>query len=83
MVDSVQIVLLIVVVILSILLVALGVQVFFILRDLRSTIAKANEVLDDTKNITENVSRPISFLSTLVASGKFISKLIKSTDKEK
>ena len=46
MIDSVQLVLLVVIVVLSLLLVILGIQVFLILRELRNTIKKTNKVLD-------------------------------------
>lgn len=48
----------------------LGVQVFFILQDLRKTLAKTNKVLDDTGEITENISGPISSLSSLTSGFK-------------
>lgn len=67
MIDTAQAVLLLVVVVLTILLVILGVQVFFILREIRRTITKANEVLDNTASITEAVTGPISALSTIAA----------------
>ena len=66
MFDPAQILLLLVIVILTILLLVLGIQVFFILRELRSTISKANRVLDNTGDITESVSQPISSLSSLL-----------------
>jgi len=65
MIDPAQTVLFLVVVILTVLLLVLGIQVFFILRELRKTIEKANKVLDDTGVITESVSKPISSLSSL------------------
>lgn len=67
MVDTAQVILLFIVVILTFLLLILGIQVFFILRNLRQTVSKANKVLDDTGLITESVSGPVSTLSTLVA----------------
>ena len=45
---------------------ALGIQVFLILRELRKTVDKANKVLDDTGVITERVANPISVLSSLI-----------------
>ena len=66
MIDPAQTALFLVIIVLTILLLILGVQVFFILRELRKTIDKANKVLDDTGLITESVSGPISSLSTLV-----------------
>lgn len=65
MIDSVQVILLFVIIILTILLVALGIQVFFILREVKRTVTKANKVLDDTSMITESVSRPLSSIATI------------------
>lgn len=64
MIDSVQLVLVMVIVVLAVLLIVLGIQVFFILKDLRKTIAKTNKVLDNAEVITENVTGPISSLSS-------------------
>lgn len=69
-IDTAQGVLLFVLIVLTILLLVLGVQVFFILRELRRTVTKANKVLDDTGAITESVSGPISSLSTVMAGVK-------------
>ncbi len=62
-IDTAEAVLILVLVVLTALLVVLGIQVFFILRGVRETIAKANKVLDDTGSITESVSGPIGLLS--------------------
>lgn len=70
MMDSAQIILLFVIVVSTILLLILGIQVFFILKEFRKTVAKANKVLDDTGIITESVSGPISTLSSLTAGVK-------------
>ena len=63
--DSAQIILFIVIILLAILLLALGIQVFFILREFRKTVFKANRVLDNTNVITQSVSFPISSLSSI------------------
>ena len=65
MIDSAQTILFVVIIVLTILLLVLGVQVFFILRDLRKTVSKANKVLDNTNVITQSVSAPISSLSSI------------------
>lgn len=88
MTDSViQGVLLFALLILTILVLVLGVQVFFILRELRRTVAKANKVLDDAGVITESVSGPVSALSSLatgVKTGALIAGLLKrKTNKRK
>ncbi len=69
-IDTAEVVLLFVLAIIAMLLVVLGVQVFFILRELRQTVSKANKVLDDTGMITESVSGPLTKLSSLAAGVK-------------
>ena len=89
MVYSVQLVLILVIGILTILLVVLGIQVYFILKEVRRTIGKANKVLDTAGSITESVSIPISSLSQLVTGlkagsiisvAKFIKNMIGKDD---
>ncbi len=87
MFDPAQLLLFIVILVLTVLLLVLGTQVFLILRDIRHTIAKANKVLDKTGEITENVSAPISSFSQVLMGLKtgatFASLLKKATeDKE-
>jgi len=65
--DFAQIALVVVISILAILLLVLGVQVFFILREFRKTVSKTNKVLDNTNTITESVATPLSSLSSLAA----------------
>lgn len=87
--DSAQIVLVVVIILLTLLLAVLGVQVFFILKEFRKTVSKANKVLDNTSVITQSVSAPISSLSSIATGIKtgaaFINvfKKILSNDSEK
>lgn len=83
MIDTVQAVLLIVIVLLTFLLFILGIQVYFILKELRNTISKANRVLDNTEMITESVSEPMSFLSGIIMGTKTLSKFLKTIKNEK
>jgi hypothetical protein len=84
MTDPAQILLFIVIIALTVLLLVLGIQVFFILRDLRQTISKANKVLDNTGDITKSVSAPITSLSSILmglkAGGTIASIIKKVTD---
>ena len=66
MTDPAQILLFIVIIILTLLLLVLGIQVFFILKDLRKTITKANKVLDNTGEITQSVSQPLTSISSIL-----------------
>jgi hypothetical protein len=70
MIDTVQLILVFVIVVLTLLLVVLGIQVYFILKDLRKTITKANRVLDNAGTITENVTGPVETLAGLITSLK-------------
>ncbi len=88
--DSAQIILIIVIILLTVLLAVLGIQVFFILREFRKTVSKANKVLDNTNVITQSVSAPISSLSSIATGIKtgatFINlfkKILSSGDDEK
>ncbi|MBI2031473.1 MAG: hypothetical protein HYT08_02550 [Candidatus Levybacteria bacterium] len=86
MIDPAQTALFLVIIVLTILLLVLGIQVFFILRELRKTVDKANKVLDDTGVITESVSGPISSLSNLasgVKAGAAIASLLSKSKKHK
>lgn len=60
MIDFTQFILGFVIVVLTVLMTVIGVQVFFILREFRRTIQKANKVLDGIKSdeiITESVKK--------------------------
>lgn len=74
--DIAQVALIVVIVVLTVLLLAVGVQVFFILREFRKTVFKANKVLDNTEIITQSVSAPMSSLSGIAAGIKTVGPLI-------
>lgn len=79
-------ILFLVIIILTILLVVLGIQVFFILRELRKTVDKANKILEDAGEITETVKKPVSSLSTLamgLKTGATIAKIFQGKKKDK
>lgn len=62
-----QNILLVIIVVLAIILLILGVQAFLVLKDIKSTINKANKVLDETGVIAQNFSG-VSLLANLVKS---------------
>lgn len=66
MIDSAQLLLVIVVTTLTILLTAVGIQVFFILKEVRRSVEKMNKILDDTGTISESVAKPISSFSSSI-----------------
>lgn len=75
MIDSVQLILLLVIITLTVLLVILGVQVFYILRDLRQTVKKTNKILENADSITEGIQGPITAISSFVLGAKATSLL--------
>lgn len=93
MIDTIQLVLLLVIVILAVFLLVLGIQVYFILKDFRKTVKKLNRVLDNTESITNNISKPIDSISSLaagfrgggslIAALKLVRNIVGSDDEEK
>lgn len=84
--DIAQIALFLIIIVLTVLLLVLGVQVFVILREFRKTVLKANKVLDNTNIIAESVSSPLSslsgFASSIKAGVSFVSLLKKIISKD-
>lgn len=87
MIDSTQILLTIVVLVLTTLLTIVGVEVFLILREFRESIRKMNKILDDAGLISESVAKPISgisgFLTGLKSGASLVKLLLKEEPKEK
>lgn len=80
MTETLQIVLFVMLMVVVIFFLVLGVQVFLLVKEARTTITKANKVLDNTDSITENVSGRIASLSDLiggVTTGTVVAKLLK------
>lgn len=76
MLDSAQSLLLVVIVILAFLLVVLGVQTFFILREFRKTLVKTNKVLDEVKG-GSNILKVMGMIAPVIL-GRNIGKNILS-----
>lgn len=84
MLDTAQVVLMFVALMLTFLIVILGVQVFFILREFRQTLIKANKLIDDAGLITETISGPLATLATLatgIKTGASVAKFINGKKK--
>jgi len=67
MIDNTQLLLIAVVTVLTALLTIIGVQVFFILREIRESIKKFNKIIEDAGTISESIARPISSLSNSIS----------------
>jgi hypothetical protein len=61
--DPIQLTIIVVTFALTILLVVLGIQVFYILKEIRLSIQKANKMLDDAGAVTGTVSSGITSMS--------------------
>lgn len=83
MIDLTQLLLMVVVLIVTALLTVLGVQVYFILKEFRITLQKANKVLDDTGTISESVSKPISMLSSVAMGIRGGTAIVKALTKKR
>ena len=76
MIDNTQLLLIGVVTVLTALLTIIGVQVFFILKEIKRTIEKMNKMLDDAGLISESVARPIASLSNSITGVSGIAGLL-------
>jgi len=71
-----QIVLVVVVTILAILLVIFSIYIFRILDEVKRTMQKTNDMMDDMKRITKSVADPIEHASEFVTGLKKGAKLV-------
>ncbi|MBI4039409.1 hypothetical protein HY388_01115 [Candidatus Daviesbacteria bacterium] len=69
MLDVTQILLVLVVMILTVMLVVIGIQVVFILKELKKSIDKLNRVLDNAEEITDNIGRPAMGVNGILGAG--------------
>jgi hypothetical protein len=65
--DFLQIALIFLIALLSIFLTITGVQVFFILRDLKKSLDKFNNMLESGQQIAKDIERPVTAAANLVA----------------
>ena len=88
--DYLQIALIFLILLLSIFLAITGIQVFFILRDLKKALDRFNAILQTSENIAEDIERPVAAASNLVteagaqvasSAAKALSKIIKPKPK--
>lgn len=64
--ENTQILLIGVVTALMILLILIGIQVFFILREIQKSVQKTNKMLDDMGVISESIAKPVASLSNSI-----------------
>lgn len=68
--DFLQVALIFLILLLSIFLAITGVQVFFILRDLKKALDKFNAILQTGENIAEDIERPVAVASKLATTAE-------------
>lgn len=76
MTDIAQTALLGIIIALSLLLLILGIQVFFILKDFRHILSRANKLLDSIDGIAERIATSASSVSSVAAAIKTSISLI-------
>lgn len=76
MADIAQTSLFLIIIALSVLLLVLGFQVFFILKDFRKTLSKINKLLDSVDSLAAGVMTSAQSLSSLAATVKTSISLI-------
>ena len=84
-VDTTQIILLAVIIVLTIFLVVIGFQVFFVLKDLRKTLFRLNRLFDNADDLVGQVKKPIESagnIFTAMTAGVGIAHLLKRGSKE-
>lgn len=75
--DTTQILLVTVILILTVMLVVIGVQVAFVLRELRRAAEKVNRILGDAGEVSESLKRPISNFGSFLLGLKGSKRLLK------
>lgn len=79
--DYLQIALIFLILLLSIFLAITGVQVFFILKDLKKALDRFNAILQTGQNLADDIEKPVAAASNLVTAAKVLSKIIKPKPK--
>ncbi len=67
--DYLQIALIVLIILLSIFLTITGIQVFLILKDLKSALDRFNKVVQTGGQIVSDIERPVGMASELVSAG--------------
>jgi len=68
MISPTQILLIVVVSALTVVLVIIGVQVFYLFREFRRSVEKVNKILDDAGTVSAAITKPIASFSSSLGS---------------
>lgn len=83
--DITQTILLAIIIVLTVFIIILGFQAFFVLKDFRKSLRKVNKLFDDADELVGQVQKPISSASNLISAmtaGAGLAHLLKQTKKE-
>lgn len=79
--EPVQLTIIVISAVLTILIVVLGIQVWFILKEIRLSIQKVNKMLDDAGKVSGTVTQGVSGMASLVSGLKAGLSLVSSLRK--
>ena len=80
--DPVQLTIIAIIIVLTVLLVVLGVQVFLILKEIKTSLVKGNSMLDDAKKVTSTVGESVSGMAGIVSGIKAALSVFKTFRKD-
>jgi len=83
--DPVQITIIAISAVLTLLLVILGVQVWYIFKEIRTSFTKMNSMLDDAKKVTSTVGESVSGMAGIasgIRAALSVFKVFRKNDKE-
>lgn len=80
--DPVQLTIIAISIVVTILLVILGVQVYLILKEVKTSLVKGNSMLDDAKKVTSTVGESVSGMAGIVSGVKTALSVFKTFRKD-
>lgn len=83
--DATQAIILSVIIVLTVFLIVIGFQLFFVLKEFRLTLKKSNRILDDTQDFITQVKKPIESANNIIAAvttGAGIAHFLKKAKEE-
>ena len=81
MVDISQVLLIIVITTLTIILTLIGIQIIYILREVKKSLEKINNMLEDAEMVTKSIAHPIAGLGGVIEGLKTSTKAIETITK--
>lgn len=80
--DPIQLTIIAISIVLTILFVILGVQVYLILKEIKTSLVKGNSMLDDAKKVTSTVGESVSGMAGVVSGIKAALSVFKTFRKD-